>query len=65
MDPPAGDLENFRKRSLDNFQNRTLHHHVFDEKLIRELFDHFGFEVINVSITKTDFLAIGLKYKGI
>lgn len=61
MDPPAGDLENFRKRSLDNFHNRTLHHHVFDEKLIREVLDHFSFEVIDVSSTETDFLAIGLK----
>jgi hypothetical protein len=22
--------KNFRKRSLDNFRNRTLHNHVFD-----------------------------------
>ena len=48
MDPPAGDLNHFRERSLKNFQNRTLHHHVFDLQLIEETLDHVGFEILDI-----------------
>jgi hypothetical protein len=29
LDRPAGSLEQFRERSLNNFSNRCLHQHVF------------------------------------
>ena len=32
MDPPAGNLESFARRSLDNFNNRCLHHYVYNVK---------------------------------
>ncbi|OBI15431.1 hypothetical protein A5712_28315 [Mycobacterium sp. E2327] len=61
MDPPAGDLEHFRQRSLKNFENRTLHHHVFDVPLIEKVLHHVGFEILDTTITRTDFFALGLK----
>ena len=61
MDPPAGDLERFRQRSLKNFENRTLHHHVFDVPLIETLLHHVGFEIADVTTTKTDFFALATK----
>jgi SAM-dependent methyltransferase len=61
MDPPAGDLEHFRQRSLKNFENRTLHHHVFDVQLIEELLGHVGFEIVDITATKTDFFALATK----
>jgi SAM-dependent methyltransferase len=48
MDLPAGSKEEFHKRSLDNFSNRCLHHHVFDERNSRELLSAVGFEVLLV-----------------
>ncbi|WP_421840168.1 methyltransferase domain-containing protein [Mycobacterium sp.] len=60
-DPPAGDLEHFRKRSLNNFHNRTLHHHVFDVQLIGELLNYVGFEIVDMTTTKTDFFALATK----
>lgn len=45
MDPGAGSIEQFRQRSLNNFSNRCLHHHVFDEKNSRELLQRTGFNV--------------------
>lgn len=63
-DPPAGDFETFKKRSLDNFNNRTLHHHVFDGDLMRKVFEHCGFEVINTGTTKTDFFGLALNRDG-
>jgi SAM-dependent methyltransferase len=61
MDPPAGDLEHFRQRSLKNFENRTLHHHVFDVPLIEKMLDYVGFEILDVTTTRTDFYALGRK----
>jgi len=61
MDRPAGDLKHFRERSLKNFRNRTLHHHVFDVQLIEEMLDHVGFEILDMTTTRTDFFALARK----
>ena len=58
-DPAAGDHENFRKRSLDNFNNRGLHHHVFDLPLIEKIFSHFGVSLVQSDTTETDYVALG------
>ncbi len=46
MDPAAGTLDQFHKRSLDNLSNRCLHHHVFDEHNSREMLSRAGFDVL-------------------
>jgi SAM-dependent methyltransferase len=46
MDPPAGDLGNFTKRSLDNFNNRCLHHYVYNDELLMEICNYFKCEFI-------------------
>jgi ubiquinone/menaquinone biosynthesis C-methylase UbiE len=61
MDPPAGNRDAFHKRCLDNLHNRTLHHHVFDAGLMRQLFEHAGLDVIAEQQTPTDFIALGTK----
>jgi SAM-dependent methyltransferase len=48
MDPGADSAEGFHRRSLDNFNNRCLHHHVFDENNSRELLARCGMEVLVV-----------------
>lgn len=48
MDPPAGTKEEFRQRSLSNFENRCLHHHVFNEANSRELLTQLGMTVLAV-----------------
>lgn len=60
-DPPAGNLENFRNRSLDNFNNRTLHHHVFDLELMSSLLRYVGFECLHQQETRTDFFCLATK----
>jgi SAM-dependent methyltransferase len=37
LDPPAGTIEQFKNRSLDNFNNRCLHHYVYSDKLLFEI----------------------------
>lgn len=46
LDPLAGTFEQFKRRSLDNFHNRTLHHHVFDLELLFKLFDYLRIELL-------------------
>jgi hypothetical protein len=43
-------LEEFHRRSLDNFNNRCLHHHVFDASNSRELLVRSGLEVLAVEL---------------
>lgn len=60
LDPPAGDLETFRARSLKNFENRTLHHHVFDLALMTEMMNFLNMEVVHQNTTKIDHLIIAI-----
>ncbi len=60
-DPPAGDPEAFRQRSMDNVKNRTLHHHVFDRELIGQIFKHAELEMVVQQETRTDPIALGVK----
>ena len=42
MDIPAGNLETFTKRSWDNFNNRCLHHYVYDDTLLMDICTFFS-----------------------
>jgi len=46
MDPPAGDLGHFTRRSLDNFNNRCLHHYVYSPELLKNICDYVNCEFI-------------------
>jgi SAM-dependent methyltransferase len=46
MDAPAGDFAAFTKRSLDNFNNRCLHHYVYSDLLLLEICKYFNCEYI-------------------
>lgn len=59
LDPMAGDYEAFKNRSLDNFSNRGLHHHVFDMAVIRMMLDFFKIELIQADVTLSDYIVIG------
>lgn len=48
LDPAAGTLEQFRERSLANFENRCLHHHVFNERNAHEFLTAAGLNVLAV-----------------
>ena len=46
MDGAAGDFEAFTKRSLDNLNNRCLHHYVYNDELLIEICNFFKCEFI-------------------
>lgn len=45
-DPEAGDMAAFKSRSMQNFETRCLHHHVFDVRLAVLLLEHVGLTVM-------------------
>lgn len=47
-DPGAGSFESFKERSNRNYENRCLHHHVFDTRLAVDLVDYMGLEISHV-----------------
>lgn len=55
MDLPAGNIEQFTTRSLDNIHNRCLHHYVYSPDLLKEISTYFKCEFI---YTVTDGLNI-------
>ena len=46
MDPPAGNFEQFTKRSLNNLNNRCLHHYVYSPDLLKQISAYLECEVI-------------------
>ncbi|MCX6307767.1 MAG: methyltransferase domain-containing protein [Bacteroidia bacterium] len=46
MDRHAGSFEQFKERSLKNFENRALHQHVFDLSVLKEIFNYYQLEVL-------------------
>ncbi len=54
-DPKAGNFIAFEERSKNNFENRCLHHHVFNLQLLKQLAEYAGMKVLLQQISKTDF----------
>ena len=46
MDKPAGTFKQFKQRSLDNYTNRCLHHHVFDLNLLERIAKFIDMDVV-------------------
>ena len=66
-DVGAGTFEQFRARSLENFSNRCLHHHVFDENNSSELLLRCGYEVLTLDLRLPSHMCIlarGLSQEG-
>lgn len=61
LDPPAGNADQFRQRSLENKQHRALHHHVFDLDLMRAMLAQAGLQVLHSTATPKDFFALASK----
>jgi len=59
MDIPAGNYEDFQKRSLKNFENRCLHQHVFDLELVSQVFDYFAIKKIYMFTDGMHHVALG------
>ena len=63
LDPPAGNLNSFRKRTLDNKSNRALHQTVFNTQLLLEMVNWAEIRILFVktSLALGHILVIGQK----
>lgn len=61
LDPPAGTLEQFKERSLKNYENRGLHHHVFDLPLLLTILKAFNLEKVYADDIVSDYIVVGRK----
>ena len=61
LDPPAGTLEQFKERSLKNYDNRGLHHHVFDLPLLLTILKSLNLEKVYSDDIVSDYIVIGRK----
>ena len=66
LDAPTGDLDSFKKRTLDNKSNRALHQTVFNTQLLVEMFNWAGIKILFVktSLMLGHILVIGEKSEG-
>jgi len=60
-DLAAGNYESFKARSLKNYQNRFLHHHVFNLELLEQSLVFFKFRVLDKFEDNSDFYILGQK----
>jgi SAM-dependent methyltransferase len=63
LDPPAGTYEEFKQRSLSNFENRALHQHVFDMDLLVRTCEFFNLEILETATLKPDYVILAKKCK--
>ncbi len=66
MDPLAGTKENFYQRSLHNYENRCLHHHVFNAPLVIEICTYCNIQIEAIDlIHPIHIVVIGKKSKKV
>lgn len=59
LDPPAGNIHQFKERSLKNFENRGLHQHIFDDKLLLQIFNSFNMDTLFQKDIGSDYIIVG------
>jgi SAM-dependent methyltransferase len=60
-DPQAGNKEVFKNRCLNNYENRCLHHHVFNLPLLKQIFDYIEMQIVLSHTSKTDYIVAAQK----
>lgn len=61
MDDGITSKHEFIERSEHNFENRCLHHHVFDENLLRLIYRYLGLEILSSGKIYSNWYVIGRK----
>ena len=61
MDIPAGTFEQFKERSKKNYENRCLHHHVFDLMVLEQMCNYFKLTIILMKEKENDYIIMAKK----
>lgn len=59
MDIPCGGKDNFYLRSIKNFENRCLHHHVFSISVLEKMFEYLDIKIIESGELAYDYFILG------
>lgn len=62
---PNRTIEAFKVRSVNNFQNRALHQHIFDMDLLQRIFGYFNLEILESVTIQTDYIILGRKKRNL
>lgn len=60
-DPGVESYEHFMMRSSKNYENRCLHHHVFNLELLQQMFTHLGMKIIYTDSYLPSLIILGEK----
>ena len=60
-DPQAGSNKQFRTRCNDNFDNRCMHHHVFNPELLKGMIEYCGLKILGQYSSYTDHFVLAIK----
>lgn len=60
-DPLAGTLQQFQARSMDNYKNRCLHHHVFSTELFERMAEYFQLEILENTVFSENYYFAAIK----
>ena len=61
MDPECGGKKKFIERARKNFENRCLHHHVFDEECLKMALTFSGLKVRDFGDVRGNWFIVGEK----
>ncbi len=61
QDKPAGSREQFYERSLNNYENRCLHQHVYDMNVLEEIYNYFNLTAIYRISYEYGYVLVGRK----
>lgn len=61
MDVACGGKEKFLARAQKNFENRCLHHHVFGEDCLKDLWDYLGLDMLDFVEIPGNYCIVGKK----
>ena len=57
----VGGMDEFKKRSLKNYENRCLHHHVFSKEVLESIFKYLNVNIIDCGELDWIYYIIGSK----
>ncbi len=60
-DPKAGTYDQFRERCQDNYNNRCIHHHVFNQALLQDVFRYCNMDVKLQYSSMSDHFIVAIK----
>jgi len=59
-DKLAGNFQQFRLRSMNNYEFRALHHHVYDISLLKKIYEYNNIEIL-YTLTNEELIILGKK----